>query len=346
MADRRAGQLPARAHGLDLGEPAGLDDRGHALLRLRDHDLERLHVLLAQRHELEIELDPDPAARRHLGRRGGEARRSQILHGHHEAEPGQLERALDQLLARERVADLDGRPLVLVGLVEILRGQHARPADAVAARRRTEQDDEIAGARGARAHELVRAQETDAERVDERILPVRGVEDGLAGDVRDAHAVAVAADAAHDPAEQLARALLVERPEPQRVAERDRARAHREDVAQDPADARGRTLVRLDGRGVVVALDLEGDGEAVADVDHAGVLTRALQHARAVRGQAAQLETGMLVAAMLRPQQREDGELEVVRLPIESVPDLLVLGVRQPEGTMERLLGRLCHAFT
>jgi hypothetical protein len=49
---------------------------------------------------------------------------------------------------------------------------------------------------------------------------------------------------------------------------------------------------------------------------------------------------------MLRPQQREDGELEVVRLPIESVPDLLVLGVRQPEGTMERLLGRLCHAFT
>ena len=32
--------------------------------------------------------------------------------------------------------------------------------------------------------------------------------------------------------------------------------------------------------------------------------------------------------------------------PIESFPDLLVLGVRQPEGTMERLLGRLCHAFT
>ena len=258
---------------------------------------------------------------------------------------GQLERALDQLLARERIADLHGRALVLVALVEILRGQHARPADAVAAGRGAEQDDEVARAGGARAHELVRAQEADAERVDERVVAVGRVEDRLAGDVRDADAVAVAADAAHDPAEQLARALLVERAEPQRVAERDRARAHREDVAQDPADAGGRALVRLDGRGVVVALDLEGDREAVADVDHAGVLTRALQHARAVRGQAPQLETRVLVAAMLRPEQREDGQLEVVRSTLERLLDLRVLGVRQPEGTMERLLGRLCHAF-
>ena len=177
------------------------------------------------------------------------------------------------------------------------------------------------------------------------LCAVGGVEDRLARDVRDAHAVAVAADAAHDAAEQLARALLVERAEPQRVAERDRPRAHREDVAQDPAHAGGRALVGLDGRGVVVALDLEGHGEAVADVDHAGVLTRALQHARAVRGQPAQLETRVLVAAMLRPEQREHGQLEVVGRPLERLLDLRVLGVRQPEGTMERLLGRLCHAF-
>jgi hypothetical protein len=95
---------------------------------------------------------------------------------------------------------------------------------------------------------------------------------------------------------------------------------------------------------MVVALDLERDGEAVADVDHAGVLTRALQHARATRGQAAQLQARVLVAAMLRPQEREDGELEVVGRPLERLLDLTVLGVRQPEGTVERLLGRLCHA--
>ena len=247
---------------------------------------------------------------------------------------------------------VNGSPTCTLGrlswsrLVQILRGQHARAADAVAARRRAEQDDEVAGAGGARAHELVRAQQADAERVDERVLAVGRVEHGLARDVRDADAVAVAADAADDPAEQLARALLVERAEPQRVAQGDRARAHREDVAQDPAHSRGRALVRLDRGRVVVALDLERDREAVADVDHAGVLTRPLQHARAVRGQAAQLEAGVLVAAMLRPEQREDRQLEVVRRSLERSLDLRVLGVRQPEGTMERLLGRLCHAFT
>ena len=296
------------------------------------------------RHALELQLDADPAARRHLGGRGGEARGAEVLHRDDEPARGQLERALDQLLARERIADLHARALVLVVLVQVLRGQDARPADAVAAGGGAEEHDQVAGARRARAHELVGAQQADAERVDERVVTVGGVEDRLAGDVRDADAVAVAADPAHDPAEQLARALLVERAEPQRVAQRDRPRAHREDVAQDPAHARGGALVGLDGRRVVVALDLEGDREAVADVDHAGILTRALQDARAVAGQAAQLEARVLVAAMLRPEQREDGQLEVVGRPLERLLDLRVLGVRQPEGTMERLLGRLCHA--
>jgi hypothetical protein len=46
----------------------------------------------------------------------------------------------------------------------------------------------------------------------------------------------------------------------------------------------------------------------------------------------------MLVAAVLGPQEREDGELEVVRISPEQGLDALVLPVRQAEGTMERLL--------
>jgi len=45
----------------------------------------------------------------------------------------------------------------------------------------------------------------------------------------------------------------------------------------------------------------------------------------------------MLVAAVLGPQQREDRELEVVRLPAEQAADPLELAVRQPEGAMKRL---------
>jgi len=63
--------------------------------------------------------------------------------------------------------------------------------------------------------------------------------------------------------------------EPQLVHHGDRPGAHRHDVPHDPTDAGRRTLVRLDEAGVVVALHLEGDGPAVADVHHAGVLAHA-----------------------------------------------------------------------
>jgi hypothetical protein len=45
----------------------------------------------------------------------------------------------------------------------------------------------------------------------------------------------------------------------------------------------------------------------------------------------------MLVAAVLAPEEREDRELEVVRLPVEQVADPGELAVRQPEGAMKRL---------
>jgi hypothetical protein len=45
----------------------------------------------------------------------------------------------------------------------------------------------------------------------------------------------------------------------------------------------------------------------------------------------------VLVAAVLAPQEREDRELEMIRLPAEQVADSVELAVRQPEGAMKRL---------
>ena len=45
----------------------------------------------------------------------------------------------------------------------------------------------------------------------------------------------------------------------------------------------------------------------------------------------------MLVAAVLRPEQREDGELEVVRLPLEQFVDTGVLPVCKTELTVDGL---------
>ena len=89
--------------------------------------------------------------------------------------------------------------------------------------------------------------------------------------------------------------------EAQRVEAGDRPRAHGEDVAQDAADARRRALVGLDERRVVVRLHLEDDREAVADVDDAGVLARALDDARARGRQVAQVDARRLVRAVLAP---------------------------------------------
>ena len=160
------------------------------------------------------------------------------------------------------------------------------------------------------------------------------VERALAADVRDADAVAVVADP-RDRALEVPVGLA----EAQAVEQRDRPRAHRDDVAQDPADAGRGALERLDRRRMVVRLDLERDRDAVAEVDHAGVLARPLEHALAARRQPAQERRGVLVAAVLRPEEREDRQLEVVRRPAEQLPDTVELPVGETERTVKRLVG-------
>ncbi len=126
----------------------------------------------------------------------------------------------------------------------------------------------------------VRAGEAHRHGVDEDVAVVGGVEGDAAAHRRHAEGIAVAADAGHDAGHEVARLRVVGRAEAQHVEAGDRPRPHGEHVAQDAADPRRRALVGLDEGGVVVALHLEHAGEPVADVDHAGVLARALDHLR------------------------------------------------------------------
>src|SRR6185437_14253559 len=162
----------------------------------------------------------------------------------------------------------------------------------------------------------------------------RGAEDGLAADRRHADAVAVVAD----PGDGLVE-LEAWLAEPEPVEERDRPRSHRDHVAQDPAYAGGRALEGLDRRGVVVRLDLEGDRCPVTKVEHARVLAWPLQDALAGGGQPLQERRRVLVAAVLRPEEREDRELEMVRVTAEQLPDTVRLPVGQTKGAVQGLLG-------
>ncbi len=176
--------------------------------------------------------------------------------------------------------------------------------------------------------------EPDAHRVDEAVLLVGGLEVHLAAHGRHTDRVAVVADALDGPVEEVARARRVELAETQGVEHRDRPRPDREHVAQDAPDPRGRALKRLDRARVVVRLDLEGHREPVPDVHHARVLAGAHQQVRPLDRKLAQQLLRMLVGAVLRPHQREHGQLQRVRVAPEALADAVVLGVRQPEVAM------------
>ena len=235
----------------------------------------------------------------------------------------------------------DGR---LEGLVSsnVSRRQDRRAADAVAARARTEQDHLVARARGVGQVDVLVPQDAEAQRVDQRVALVGGVEHQLAADVGQAEGVAVAADAGHDAVHHARGVGVVDGAEPQLVHDRDRARAHRDDVAHDAADARGRALVRLDVGRVVVRLDLERHRPAVADVHDARVLADAdeqvlLHGVGGLVAELAQVVLARLVRAVLRPHDRVHGELGGRGAAAEDVADALVL-VRLQAQLRERLL--------
>ena len=95
---------------------------------------------------------------------------------------------------------------------------------------------------------------------------------------------------------------------------------------------------------MVVRLDLERYGCPVAEVEDSRVLPGSLENTRARRGQPFQEKRRVLVAAVLGPEQREDRELEVVRLALQEFPDPLELAIREPERAVQRLFRNLRQA--
>ena len=157
-----------------------------------------------------------------------------------------------------------------------------------------------------------------AERVDQRVSRIAGVKGQLAADVGQAEAVSVEGDAADHPGQHPPGVRRARRAEPERVHHRDRPGAHGQDVPDDPAHAGRRALERLHVRRVVVRLDLERDGVALADVHDPGVVPDAGQQRigrRRLLGELAQVHPGGLVGAVLAPHDRVDRQLGVGRPP-------------------------------
>ncbi len=341
--DDRGGDVPPARQGEHLVEVLRLHDGEHPLLRLRGHHLERLHARLALVDPRDVHVHPCATLGRRLGGGAREASSAQVLDTHGETGVEQLEAGLDQPLLLERVAHLHAGPLlgILLLVAEAGRGQHRHAADPVATGGRTEQHREVPGAGRPPEHEPLVGQHPEAEHVDQRVVLVGLVEDHLAAHGGHAHRVAVAADAGDHALGDPAAAGVVEGAEPQRIHGRDRARPHGEDVTEDATDAGGRTLVRLDGGRVVVALDADRCCDPVTDVDDPGALSGTDQHPRRLRREPTEVDAGGLVAAVLRPHHRVHGQLEVVGIPTEDAPDGFQFVVGQSERLVDgdRLVG-------
>ena len=349
-----------RQHGRQV---RGRDDGQHALLRLAGEHLVRLHRRLAQRHPVELRPHPGPTRRRRLGQGAGQAGAAEVLDALDELRVVELQTGLDEQLLGERVTHLHGRALGRPGRVERRGGQHGHAADAVATGLRPEQHDHVADTPRGGQLDAVDRHHAQAQRVDERVALVAGVEHDLAADVGQAQAVPVAADARDDPGQHPLGVGVVGVTEAQRVHDQDRTGPHGEDVAHDPADAGRGTLVGLDVGRVVVRLDLEGDREALADGDHTGVLTHADEHAvphclwkiGGEVGELAQMHLAALVGAVLAPHDRVHRQLGLRRAPAEHGTDggVLVrlqaqLGVRLgrvggADGGLDGVHDRRCH---
>ena len=117
-------------------------------------------------------------------------------------------------------------------------------------------------------------------------------------------------------------------------------------------------MVGLDVRRVVVALDLEGDRPALADVNDASILTDAdeqLVSLRLLLAELAQMHLARLVRAVLAPHHRVHRELTAGRTTLQDVANPLVLiGFQAQLGIRLLAVGSLlslrnsvdAHAFT
>ena len=270
------------------------------------------------------------AVGREFARCARDARGAEVLDAFDGAFREELKAALDEQLLHERVADLDARAFRRALVLEGFGGEDRRAADSVATCACTEQHDLVAGAcRGGQVDVLV-AKHAHGEGVDEGIGLVGGVEHGFTTDVGQTEAVAVSADTGDDAGGDSRGIRVVDRAESELIHDGDGAGPHRDDVADDAANAGRSPLVRLDVARVVVRFDLERHGPAVADINDASVLADTHEEVFLHRGglflaELFEVDLGGLVRAVLRPHNGVHGELGVRGAAAEELADLRVL---------------------
>jgi hypothetical protein len=281
------------------------------------------------RHPVEVEFDPQSPLGGHLRAAAGEASGPHVLGRQHIPTLEGLQAGLDQALLQERIPHLHSGTVIEGGLGEFGAGETG-PPHAVPAGGAAHIDHRIPGTDGAGADDVVGFHQPQGHGVHQRVAAVAGVERHLTAHGGHADAVAVVGDAGHHPLHQGGVAGILEGPEAQGIEQGDRPRPHGEDVPQDASHPGGRPLEGFHRRGVVVALDLEGQSLPLPQIHHPGVFPGSHQDAGAAGGELAQQGTGVAVATVLRPHHPEHAQFGPIGVPPQPAPDLLVVRLAEP----------------
>ena len=285
-----------------------IEHHQHPLLAFRQQHFIGAHAGLAAGHGVKVEFDAKIALGPHFDGGRCQASRAHVLDSNHRAGFHQFQAGFQQQLFGKGIADLHRRAFFFRIRLEAGRG-HAGPVDAVAAGFRAEIDDGVAHSRRRGIENLVRPGQPHRHGIDQDIAIVARVEPHRSADGRHAKGIAIAANASHHASQQMPGFRVLRRAKAQRIEAGDGARPHGEDIAQDSPDAGGRALVRLDERGVVVALHLENAGLAIADIDHPGIFPRPLDHPGGLCGQGFQVQPRGFIRAMLVPHGGKNAKL-------------------------------------
>ncbi|CAB4542278.1 unannotated protein [freshwater metagenome] len=183
----------------------------------------------------------------------------------------QFETALDEHFLGERVAHLNGWTFGWTALSERIRGEDGCSADSVATCAGSEKNHEVTDSLRVCEVQVFVTQGPYCQSVDEWVRLIHGVEPCLSANVRQPETIPVERDTTHDTVDDTTRVGVVDCAETQCVHDGNGTSAHRNDVANDSTDAGRGALERLNVGRVVVALDLEGDRPALADIDNSGV---------------------------------------------------------------------------
>ena len=174
---------------------AFLRHQQHALLRFAQHDFVGRHAGFALGNEVKFDFGSYMAARAHFAGGAGQPGRAHVLNADDGAGLHGFEAGFEQKLFQERVAYLNVGPLGLGGFAEFLAG-HGGAVNAVAPGFGSHVNHGIAFARGLGVEDLIAPDQTQSERIHQRVAGVAGLKLGLAAEVGYAKTIAVGGDPA------------------------------------------------------------------------------------------------------------------------------------------------------